>query len=100
MASLQVTIVASQLLSSPLRDHYAALLLIPTAWLVARGRTWALIFPLLGWLALPADGSQSVWLAAASVPLTFFGCLAVVLAEAFLERRAETFRAPAAITAK
>ena len=100
VASLQVTIVASQLLSSPLRDHYAALLLIPTAWLVARGRTWALIFPLLGWLALPADGSQSVWLAAASVPLTFFGCLAVVLAEAFLERRAETFRAPAAITAK
>ena len=100
MASLQVTIVASQLVSSPLRDHYAALLLLPTTWLVARGRTWALVFPLLGWLALPADGTQNVWLAAASVPLTFFGCLAVVLAEAFLERRAGTFRAPAAIAPK
>jgi len=37
--SLQVTIVASQLVSSPLRDHYAVLLLLPTAWLVgAAGR--------------------------------------------------------------
>jgi hypothetical protein len=38
VASLQATIVASQLLSSPLRDHYAALLLLPTAWLIGRGR--------------------------------------------------------------
>ena len=50
--SLQVTIVASQLISSPLRDHYAVLLLLPTAWLVGRGRTWAVVFPLAGWIAL------------------------------------------------
>jgi len=28
-----VTVIASQLLSSPLRDHYAVLLLLPVAWL-------------------------------------------------------------------
>jgi hypothetical protein len=97
VASLQVTIVASQLLSAPLRDHYAVLLLLPTAWLVARGRTWALVFPLLGWLALPADGSDTAWLAAASVPLTFFACLAAVLVEASLERRSGTSPARAAM---
>jgi len=95
VASLQVTIIAGQLLSSPLRDHYAVLLLLPTAWLVARGRTWAVVFPLVGWIALLADGSDGTWLAAASVPLTFFGCLAVVLAEAFTERRVQAALAPA-----
>ena len=88
VASLQVTIVVSQLVSSPLRDHYAVLLLLPTAWLVARGRTWAVVIPLLGWISLLADGSNAAWLAAASVPLTFFGCLAIVLVDAFVERRA------------
>jgi hypothetical protein len=81
--SLMVTIVASQLLSSPLRDHYAVLLLLPAAWLVQRGRTWAVAFPLAGWLAL--FGSTS-WLAAASVPVTFFGCLAVLLWQIRSER--------------
>jgi hypothetical protein len=95
VASLQVTIIAGQLLSSPLRDHYAVLLLLPTAWLVARGRTWAVVFPLVGWVALLADGSNGTWLAAASVPLTFFGCLAVALAEAFTERRVQAAPAPA-----
>ena len=88
VASLQVTIVASQLISSPLRDHYAVLLLLPTAWLVARGRTWAVVFPLVGWIALLADGQQTVWWAASSIPITFFGCLAVLLLEALVERRA------------
>jgi Glycosyltransferase family 87 len=82
--SLQVTIVASQLISSPLRDHYAVLLLLPTAWLVGRGRTWAVVFPLAGWISLFGDDA---WLAAASVPITFFACLAVLLWEVSLERR-------------
>jgi hypothetical protein len=88
VASLQVTIVASQLISSPLRDHYAVLLLLPTAWLVTRGRTWAVVFPLVGWIALLADGQQTVWWAASSIPIAFFGCLAVLLLEALVERRA------------
>lgn len=102
--SLQVTFVASQLLTAPLRDHYAMLLLLPTAWLLDRGRAWAVAFPLAGWLslgALPdattaapvAAGSTTAgsaggsWLAAATVPLAFFACLAVLLAEIYLERR-------------
>ena len=87
VASLQVTIVGSQLLSAPLRDHYAVLLLLPVAWLVGRGRTWAALVPILGWLALFADGSFS-WLATASIPVTFFGVLALLLWEAYRERRA------------
>ena len=86
-ASLQVTIVVSQLLSAPLRDHYAVLLLLPVAWLLARGHRWAALIPLLGWISLFADDTPSTWLATASVPLTFFGVLAVLLAEAYRERR-------------
>lgn len=90
VASLQVTIIASQLLVSPLRDHYAVLLLLPVTWLIARGRTWAVAFPLLGWIALFADGSDGAWPLAASVPLTFFGCLAAVVAEALMDRREQS----------
>jgi hypothetical protein len=86
-ASLQVTIVVSQLLSSPLRDHYAVLLLLPVAWLVSRGRTWAALIPLLGWIALFADDTAATWPAVASIPLTFFGVLALLLWEAYRERR-------------
>jgi alpha-1,2-mannosyltransferase len=90
-ASLQVTIVVSQLLSSPLRDHYAVLLLLPVAWLVSRGRTWAAVIPLLGWIALFAfvEDSTPNWPAAASIPFTFFGVLALLLWEAYRERREE-----------
>ncbi|HEX7496105.1 MAG TPA: glycosyltransferase 87 family protein [Candidatus Limnocylindrales bacterium] len=85
-ASLQVTILVSQLLSSPLRDHYAVLLLLPTAWLVSRGRSWALVFPLAGWIPLLGDEGSASWVTAASVPLAFFACLAVVLVEGLRER--------------
>lgn len=87
VASLQVTIVVSQLISAPLRDHYAVLLLLPVAWLVGRGRKWAALIPLLGWISLFADDTPSTLLATASVPLTFFGVLAVLLWEAWRERR-------------
>jgi alpha-1,2-mannosyltransferase len=87
VASLQVTIVASQLLSSPLRDHYAVLLLLPVAWLVCRGRTWAALIPALGWIALFATGDSPGWLVVASIPLTFFGVLGLLLVEAYAERR-------------
>ena len=87
VASLQVTIVASQLLSSPLRDHYAVLLLLPVAWLVSRGRTWAALIPALGWIALFATGDSPGWPVVASIPLTFFGVLGLLLVEAYAERR-------------
>jgi hypothetical protein len=100
VASLQVTIVVSQLLSSPLRDHYAVLLLLPVAWLVSRGRTWAALIPLLGWIALFAfaDDTAPSWPAAASIPLTFFGVLALLLWEAYRERGIEKRDSQAAAT--
>jgi len=92
-ASLMVTIVASQLLTPLLWDHYAALLLLPVAWLLERNRTWAVAFPLLGWISLFDAGGA--WLPASSVPLLMFGCLAAVLWEARRERGSSTSPAPA-----
>jgi hypothetical protein len=86
VASLQVTILASQLLSAPLRDHYAVLLLLPVAWLMARGHKWAALIPFLGWISLFATDDAASWPAVASIPLTFFGVLAIVLWEAWRER--------------
>ncbi len=80
---LMVTILATQLLTPLLWDHYAVLLLLPTAWLLARGRTWAVAFPLLGWISL--FDARGAWPAAASVPLLMFGCLAVLLWEGLRE---------------
>ena len=70
-ASLIVTVVASQLLSPLLWDHYAMLLLLPMALLLQRGHWWAVAIPLAGWLPPPA------------VPITF----AVALLAPFLPVR-------------
>jgi alpha-1,2-mannosyltransferase len=45
-ASYMVAVVASQLVSPILWDHYAVLLLLPVAYLLAAGRWWALVIPL------------------------------------------------------
>jgi len=45
-ASYMVAVVATQLLSPLLWDHYAVVLLLPAAWLVARGAWWALAIPI------------------------------------------------------
>ena len=45
-ASYLATIVASQLVSPILWDHYALLLLLPVAWLLERGHRWAIVVPL------------------------------------------------------
>ena len=86
-ASLQVTIVVSQLMSAPLFDHYAVLLLLPVAWLVDRGRIWAALIPAVGWLYMLRAVDERAWPAIASIPLSFFVVLAVLLMEAYLERR-------------
>jgi hypothetical protein len=44
--SYLVALVASQLLSPILWDHYAMLLLLPVAWLLDRGHWWAVAIPL------------------------------------------------------
>jgi len=45
-ASYLATVVASQLLSPVLWDHYAMLLLLPVAYLVQRGHWWSILIPL------------------------------------------------------
>ena len=99
VASLQVTIVASQLLSSPLRDHYAVLLLLPVAWLVSRGRVWAAFVPALGWIGLFATADSASWPAVASIPLTFFGVLGLLMVEVYVERRSGQRVGQAGVTA-
>ncbi|HUP55428.1 MAG TPA: glycosyltransferase family 87 protein [Methylomirabilota bacterium] len=46
-ASYLVAVVASQLVSPILWDHYAMLLLLPIAYLLSAGRWWALVIPLV-----------------------------------------------------
>ena len=60
-----VTASASLLLSPLLWDHYFAMLVLPAAFLAARGRTWGLVLPLLTWLPgplLPFVALAGVWL--------------------------------------
>src|SRR3954471_3747005 len=47
-----VTLMATLLLSPLLWDHYLTNLIIPAALLASRGRRWAVLLPLLGWLPL------------------------------------------------
>ena len=54
VAGYQGAVVASQLVSPVLWDHYAMLLLVPVAWLVAIGWRWAALVPLLTPVALVA----------------------------------------------
>jgi alpha-1,2-mannosyltransferase len=67
------TVVASQLLSPLLWDHYAMLLLIPVAWLIARRRWWAIVIPLAtSWPLLAITP-------AATYPVVFLVCLAALV---------------------
>ena len=47
---LAVTVMASMLLAPLLWNHYLTNLVVPGALLAARGRRWAVLLPLLGWL--------------------------------------------------
>ena len=46
VASYMAVVVATQLVSPILWDHYALLLLLPVAWLLSVGRRWAVLIPL------------------------------------------------------
>ena len=47
VAGYMAVAVASQFLSPVLWDHYALVLLLPTAWLLDRGRLWAALIPMV-----------------------------------------------------
>ncbi len=75
-ASYLVAVVASQLLSPVLWDHYAMLLLLPVAWLIDRGQWWAVAIPLVTsvftiGLTPPAAYPIAFWLTL--IALAWFG---------------------------
>jgi hypothetical protein len=74
VASYMAAVIASQLLSPVLWDHYAVVLLLPVAWLLARGHVWAVLFVLV----TPVFGFDLV--PAAAYPAAMWGCLLAVLA--------------------
>jgi alpha-1,2-mannosyltransferase len=74
VASYLVAVVASQLLSPVLWDHYAMLLLLPVAYLLDRGRWWAVAIPLLTAVFLigltpPIAYPAAFWVALVAVAL-------------------------------
>ena len=73
-ASYLVAVVASQLLSPILWDHYAMLLLLPVAYLLAAGRWWALAIPLATSVPLVSVTPAIVY------PVVFWLTLVAVLA--------------------
>jgi Glycosyltransferase family 87 len=81
-ASYLAAVVASQLLSPVLWDHYAMLLLLPTAWLLDRGHAWAVAIPLatsvLVLFVLPP----------AAYPVSFWAALVAVAWVGISDRRA------------
>ncbi|HXI81148.1 MAG TPA: hypothetical protein VNM34_10065, partial [Verrucomicrobiae bacterium] len=82
-ASYLVAVVASQLLSPILWDHYAMLLLLPSAWLLERRKWWAALIPLSTSAVVLVVGAPS-----AIYPIAFWAALLGVLAVGWRERRA------------
>jgi alpha-1,2-mannosyltransferase len=75
VSSYLITVVASQLLSPVLWDHYAVMLLLPVAWLLSRGRWLAALVPLA--VAIPVVGITPPVV----YPVLFFTVLAALLVE-------------------
>ena len=68
-ASYLVAVVASQLISPLLWDHYAMLLLLPVAWLLERRQWWAIAIPLATSILLIGLGPPVIY------PIVFAVCL-------------------------
>jgi hypothetical protein len=73
-ASYLIAVVASQLLSPVLWDHYAMLLLLPVAWLLDRGYRWAILIPLATSTVLISITPPAAY------PIAFVGTLVAVFA--------------------
>jgi alpha-1,2-mannosyltransferase len=71
-ASYMVAVIASQLVSPILWDHYALLLLLPVAYLLASGRWWAVAIPVV--TAWPLVGITPP----AAYPVVFWSTLIAV----------------------
>jgi hypothetical protein len=76
-ASLMVAVIATQLVSPILWDHYAIVLLMPVAWLADRGHRWALLIPLATPVFLVGLTPYVVY------PIVFGVALAAVVVEGY-----------------
>ncbi len=79
--SYLVAVIASQLLSPILWDHYALLLLLPVAWLLDRGHWWAVLSVLATPVFLVGQ------LPAVLYPMAFWACLLAVVVEGVWDGR-------------
>jgi alpha-1,2-mannosyltransferase len=82
-ASYLATVIATQLVSPILWNHYAALLLLPVAYLLAAGRWWALAIPLI--TAWPLVGVTPP----AAYPIVFWITLVAVVLVGARARRGQ-----------
>ena len=80
--SYLVAVIASQLLSPILWDHYALLLLLPVAWLLDKGYWWAVLFVLATPVFLVGQVPSIAY------PVAFWACLAAVAAVGWRDARA------------
>lgn len=80
-ASYLVAVVASQLLSPLLWDHYAMLLLLPVAWLLERRQWWAVVIPLATSVLVVGVVPSAVY------PVVFGLCLAAPIVVGAAGRR-------------
>lgn len=78
--SYLVAVVVSQLVSPIAWDHYAMLLLLPVAWLLERGRWWAVVIPLATSLFLVGLTPPIAY------PLSYWATVAALLAVGARER--------------
>jgi Glycosyltransferase family 87 len=85
-SSYLAVVIASQFLSPVLWDHYALVLLLPTAWLLARGQWWAVVIPLASATFLLGITPPVAY------PIAFWVALGGVVLEGMRERRMQ--RAP------
>ncbi len=88
VTSYLVAVIASQLLSPILWDHYALLLLLPAAWLLDRGDRWAVLVPLATSIVLVG------WIPPLVYPAAFWVTLLAVMAAGRRIARSATAAAP------
>jgi alpha-1,2-mannosyltransferase len=81
-ASYLAVVISSQFLSPVLWDHYALILLLPTAWLLSRGRWWAPIIPLATSTLLVGASPPVIY------PVAYWTALLAVVLEGVRERQA------------
>lgn len=81
VASYMAVVIATQLASPILWDHYALILLLPVAWLLSLGRRWAVVIPLATSIFFVGGIPPVVY------PVAFWGTLLWVVREGWIGSR-------------